>query len=68
MFFKQGHHLLRGQGLNQPGFRLNVMLAGVIQLQLVKRIGLLLAGQLHLTAEQGRRHQVAAMARLHHMG
>ena len=68
MFFKQGHHLFRWQGLNQPGFGLNVVLTGVIQLQLLKRLGLTLSGRLHLTAQQSGRHQVAAVARLHHMG
>ena len=68
MFFKQGHHLIRRQNLYQPGFSFNMMLTCVIQLQLLKSIRLTASGLRHALAEQGRRHQVSAMARLHHMG
>ena len=68
MLHKQRFDLIGGKHLNQTGLCLSMVLAGVVKLKLQKNRRVRTADMIHLFGEDPWRHQVIALAILHHMG
>ena len=68
MLHKQRFYLIGGKHLHQTGLRFRMMLILVVELKLQKSGRVRTAGLIHLFGEDPWRHQVIALAILHHMG